>query len=327
MARWHFGTQTYPVTTETRWRHRFTLLSVCVAVLLISWGGLVTSIDAGLAVPDWPASFGSYDPFKTGFEDPTDPNARWWHRLPILAEHGHRLIGALMGILTIILALWTWRADPRRWMRNLGFAALGLVVVQGILGGLRVVWVSLDLAVVHACTAQIFFALLVAMTLFTSKSWLRADSVPPRSPATRRLTGLAIATVGLLYVQIILGALLRHPGAGVHPLFVVIHITGAFVVLGLVVSVFLTVRTHFEEQRLLRRGSAFMMSLVLLQIVLGFSAYAVLLYETSMARRSVIQVVLNSTHLVIGALLMATAVSTALLALRRPTTSASSPPE
>lgn len=326
MARWHFGTQTYPVTTETTWRHRFSLLSVCVAVLLISWGGLVTSIDAGLAVPDWPASFGSYDPFKTGFEDPTDPNARWWHHLPILAEHGHRLIGALMGLLTIILALWTWRADPRRWMHKLGAAALGLVIVQGILGGLRVVWVSLDLAVVHACTAQIFFALLVAMTLFTSKGWLQADSVPSRAPAARRLSRLAVATIGVLYVQIILGALLRHPGAGVHPLFVAVHITGAFVVLGLVLSVFLTVRKHFAGQRLLRRGASFMMSLVLAQIVLGFSAYFVLLYETSLALRSTLQVVLNSTHLVVGALLMAATVSTALLSLRRPTR-ASSPPE
>jgi cytochrome c oxidase assembly protein subunit 15 len=324
MARWHFGTQTYPVTAETRWRHRFSILAVCVAVLLISWGGLVTSIDAGLAVPDWPASFGSYDPFKTGFEDPSDPNARWWHRLPILAEHGHRLIGALMGILTIILALWTWRADPRRWMRTLGVVAVGLVIVQGVLGGLRVIWVSLDLAVVHACFAQIFFALLVAMTLFTSRGWLRATSVPARGPATRRLTGLGLATIGMLYVQIILGALLRHPGAGVHPLFVAVHITGAFVVLGLVATVFGTVRRHFAEQRLLRRGATFMMSLVLVQIVLGFSAYVVLLYETSMALRSTLQVVLNSTHLVVGALLMAATVSTVLLSLRRPSETAPS---
>jgi len=320
MARWHFGTQTYPVTAETRWRHRFSILAVCIAVLLISWGGLVTSIDAGLAVPDWPASFGSYDPFKTGFEDPSDPNARWWHRLPILAEHGHRLIGALMGLLTIILALWTWRADPRRWMHTLGFAALGLVIVQGVLGGLRVVWVSLDLAVVHACVAQIYFALLVAMTLFTAKGWLRADSVPPRTPTTRRLSRLAIATIGVLYVQIILGALLRHPGAGVHPLFVAVHITGAFVVLGVVLSVFLTVRKHFANHRLLRRGASLMMGLVLIQIALGFSAYVVLLYETSLALRSTLQVVLNSTHLVVGALLMAATVSTALLSLRRPST-------
>ena len=320
MARWHFGTQTYPVTTETRWRYRFSILTACIAVLLLSWGALVTSIDAGLAVPDWPASFGSYDPFQTGFEDPNDPAARWWHRLPILAEHGHRLLGALVGILTILLAVWTWRADPRRWMRLLGVTALALVVVQGILGGLRVIWVSLDLAVVHACVAQIYFSLLVAMTLFTSKGWLRAESVPPRSAATRRLTRLSLATLGMLYAQIILGALLRHPGAGVNVLFATIHITGAVFVFALVIAVFTTVRRHFTGYRLLRRGAAYMMGLVLLQIALGIAAYLVLLYETSMALRSTLQVVLNSMHLVVGALLMAAAVCTALVSLRRPAT-------
>lgn len=308
----------YPTTNELRWRHRFSLLTVGVTVLLISWGGLVTSIDAGLAVPDWPASFGSYDPFQTGFEDPTDPSARWWHRLPILAEHGHRLIGALVGLLTVVLALWTWRADRRRWMRWLGFAALGLVIVQGVLGGLRVIWVSLDLAVVHACTAQIYFSLLVAMTLFTSRGWAQADSVPPGDASSRRLGWLGLATVAMLYVQIILGALLRHPGAGVSPLFAGIHITGAFTVFGLVLATFLVVYKHFDGYRLLRRGTWAMLGLVLAQIALGFTAYIVLLYEAPQALRSVWQIVLNTSHLVVGAFLMASTVATTLLALRRP---------
>ncbi len=319
MATLGFEDGALPVTPGTRRRYHFSLLAVVFAVLLLSWGGLVTSIDAGLAVPDWPSSFGSYDPLATGFQDPTDPEARWWDRLPILAEHGHRLIAALVGLLTLVLALWTWRADPRGWMRKLGFAALGLVIFQGILGGLRVVWVSLDLAVVHACLAQIFFATLVAMALFTSKGWLRADAVLPRSPQAGRLSLLAGATVAALYVQIIFGALLRHPGAGVHPLFAGIHLTGAFVVGGLVLATFSFVRNHFDGHRLLKRAAWSMLGAVAVQFMLGFSALLVLVVETRMAQRSVVQVVLSSSHLVVGALLMAAAVCLLLLSLRRPT--------
>ncbi len=318
MAPLRLDAQFYPATPATQRRYRFSLITVVFAVLLISWGGLVTSIDAGLAVPDWPTSFGSLDPFNTGFADPNDPGARWWDRLPILAEHGHRLVAALVGLLTLVLALWTWRADPRGWMRRLGFAALGLVVFQGVLGGLRVVWVSLDLAVVHACVAQIFFALLVAMALFTSKGWLRAETVLPRSPQARRLRVLAVAAVAALYVQIILGALLRHPGTGVHPVFAGVHVTGAFVVIGLALATFSCVRTYFGHYRLLNRAAWSMLGAVATQVVLGFSALLVLVVETQLARRSVAQVVLSSSHLVVGALLMAAAVSLALLSLRSP---------
>ena len=318
MARLLFADPAFAVTPEVRWRYWFSIVAVVVSVALISWGGLVTSIDAGLAVPDWPSSFGSYDPLATGFEDPANPSSRWWHHLPILAEHGHRLLGALVGLLIVVLALWTWRVDPRRWMRRLGFAALGLVILQGILGGLRVIWVSLDLAVVHALTAQLFFSMLVAMTLFTSRGWLRATSVPEVLPETRRLRVLSIATVGALYGQIILGALLRHPGEGVHLGFAIVHITGAFVVLGLVLATCSRVRHDFSTNRLLNRAGWIMLGAVVVQLMLGFFAFTVLLFETQLAQRSTTQVVLNSAHLVVGALLLASAVCLMLLALRRP---------
>lgn len=322
MATFSIETPSIPVTPATRWRYRYSILTTAVAVLLISWGGLVTSIDAGLAVPDWPTSFGSYDPFQTGFEDPTDPSARWWHRLPVLAEHGHRLLGALVGFLIIGLALWTWRADPRSWMRKLGFVALGLVIFQGILGGLRVIWVSLDLAVVHALVAQIFFALLVAMTLFTAKGWLQSPSSPPISPALDRLKRLSTATVVVLYIQIILGALLRHPGFGVDLVFSSIHIVGAIAVVVLVLLTFSQVRQHFGDYSLLNRSAWLMLGIVTVQILLGFSAFTILLLDTNLAQRSVLQVVLNSSHLVVGALLMAATVSLWLLSFRK---SASAP--
>ena len=327
MARLRFDDPAYPLPPETRWRYRFSMLAVVVCIALISWGGLVTSIDAGLAVPDWPTSFGSYNPLATGFEDPANPTSRWWHHLPILAEHGHRLLGALVGLLTVALALWTWRFDPRRWMRRLGFAALGLVVFQGILGGLRVIWVSLDLAVVHALAAQLYFSLLVALALFTSTGWLRAESALADGPETKRLGTFAIATVAALYVQIILGALLRHPGAGVHLGFALVHITGAFVVLTLVLATCSRVRQDFSGHRLLNRAAWIMLGAVVVQLMLGFTAFTVLLFETRLAQRSTAQVVLNSAHLVVGTLLLASAVCLALLSVRRPARSQPHPQE
>ena len=306
-----------PAGRETHWRHRFSLAGVALCVILMGWGGFVTSIDAGLAVPDWPTSFGSYDPVTTGFSDPTDPDARWWQYTPVLAEHGHRLLGALLGLWVLILALWTWRTEARSWMRRLSGAALGLVVLQGVLGGLRVVWVSLDLAVVHAFGAQLLFGLLLALTLFTSASWVAAIDIPQEHADTRRLRLLSAATVIVLIGQILLGALLRHPGGGVHLGFAVVHIVGAIVVLGLIVVTCGGIRRDFAANRLLNRAAWVMMGAVFVQLTLGFLAFAVLLIEHSMAMRSTMQVVLNSAHLVMGAVLFGAAVCTLLLLMRR----------
>lgn len=304
-----------------RWRHRFTVATVVVTVALIGWGGFVTSIDAGMAVPDWPASFGSFDPFQTGFHDPSDPAAQWWNRVPILAEHGHRLLGALTGLLTLVLAAWTWLADPRRWMRWLGVAALVLVTIQGVLGGLRVVFVSLNLAVVHACVAQIFFSLLIALALFTSRGWVEAEGVGDGyagTAAAGRLRWVAMLTAAALYGQIILGALLRHPGTGIDPLLAGTHMAWAFVAAGLLVAAFVMVRRRLPGQRLLQRATQAAVGLLVLQIVLGFTAYFVLLDEAGILQPSNFQVVVNSSHLIVGAFLMASSVALTLLAWRRP---------
>lgn len=317
MTGWSIPVRPYAHCGRSRWW--FAVLTAFFTLALISWGGFVTTIDAGMAVPDWPSSFGSYDPFKTGFYDPTDPSAQWWHRTPILAEHGHRLLGALVGLLTLGLALWTWRSDPRRWLHKLGFAALGLVILQGILGGIRVTENSLTLAAVHGATAQLFFSLIVAIALFTSPAWMEARAVPADGAPTRRLRRLALGTVGALYGQIILGVLLRHPGQGIAIHFAVVHIAGAFVVTGLVLAVFIHVQKYFESNRLLNQAAWAMLWLVTLQFALGLSAYLVLLYETPVVLRSTWQVILRTAHVATGALLMGSTVVLALLALRRRT--------
>lgn len=275
-------------------RFRFTLVALAAAVGLLSWGAFVTSIDAGLAVPDWPTSFSSYDPFN--------PWPDWWTVTPVLAEHGHRLAGALVGLLTLVLAVWTAVSDPRGWMKRVGWAALVLVVVQGVLGGLRVVWVSLDLAVVHACTAQLFFALLASMALFVSNSWQTL-------PGTRtRLERAAVALPGThasaaIFVQIALGALLRHPGTGIDPILAGLHLFWAGVTLVLTLRHAAWLRTAWATHPLAGRFSRAIGLVVLLQIALGFVAYFVLLDEQGVLRPSNLQVVVNSLHLVVGAAL------------------------
>ena len=110
--------------SDWTWRRRFSVATVITTVLLLSWGGVVTSIGAGMAFPDWPTSLGSYNLLN--------PVEGWWQVPAYLAEHGHRLIASLVGLLTVILAAWTWWEDPRAWMRKLGLGAVALVVAAGV---------------------------------------------------------------------------------------------------------------------------------------------------------------------------------------------------
>jgi cytochrome c oxidase assembly protein subunit 15 len=291
-----------------KWRHRFSWLTLLTTVLLICWGGVVTSIGAGMAFPDWPTSLGSYN-----LINPVD---EWWAVPAYLAEHGHRLVASVVGMLTVVLAAWTWWTDPRAWMRWLGVGAVVLVVVQGILGGLRVLWVSIDLAAVHACVAQLFFAVLVGMTVFTSKTWREGRGMLPDGPTSSRLRGLTYAATGGIYVQIVLGALLRHAGGGVSAGFTAVHVTGAFVVVGLVLAVFVTVEKHFDGVPAVRRAGRGLLGTMGLQFALGLAALLVLLYEQGQSGVTLAPVLLTVGHLVVGALLFGTSIVTTLLVAR-----------
>src|SRR5690242_2755767 len=143
------------------WPHRLAVLLVCATFPLLFIGGLVTGKGAGLAVPDWPTTFG-YNMFLYP-----------WSKMVgnIFYEHSHRLVAAAVGLLTIALALAFWLQERRHWLRRLGVAALLLVILQGVIGGLRVVLLEHTLAIVHAAFAQAFFALTVSLTIFTSPDW------------------------------------------------------------------------------------------------------------------------------------------------------------
>jgi cytochrome c oxidase assembly protein subunit 15 len=181
-----------------KWLHRFVFFTAIATLFLICSGGMVTSKGVGLAVPDWPTTFG-YNMFLF-------PVSKWVGG--IVFEHTHRLVASVVGFLTIILAVWLWRGEDRRWLRNLGFAALGLVILQGVLGGLRVTLLKDEIGIFHACLAQMFFGLLIVITLATSRLWQRISIAG--APSARVLARIAIMTTVVIYVQLGLGATMRH---------------------------------------------------------------------------------------------------------------------
>jgi cytochrome c oxidase assembly protein subunit 15 len=283
--------------------HRFAAFVTASTVLLIVAGGLVTSTGSGLAVPDWPTTYG-----WSMFTFPLDKMVGG-----IRYEHGHRLIATSVGMLTIVLTVWLWLAEPRRWVRRLGVAALAAVCAQGLLGGLTVLFfLPAPVSIAHAGLAQIFFCLLVAITLFTSRSW---ETMGQRGPLDdRRLRLVASATTVAIYVQILVGATMRHTGAGLAipdfpfvfgglfpPDFttgIAIHYThrlGALVVAGAILATAGHVWFHHRSINWLTRPALLAVLLVVIQISLGGL--------TVLTRRAVS---VNTAHVVTGALLLAT---------------------
>ena len=187
---------------DNRWLHRFAVASAVATFLLLGAGGLVTSHEAGMSVPDWPNSYG-YNMFAF-------PISKWTGG--IFYEHTHRLWASVVGLMTTILAVWLWMKDSRRWMKWLGLAAFLLVIVQGILGGLRVVLIKADLGVIHGVVGQTFFVLMCAIALFTSGFWQKIAEQKLDVP--RGLRNLVLATTVMIFLQLILGATMRGQHAG-----------------------------------------------------------------------------------------------------------------
>lgn len=185
------------------WLNRFAVVTAAATFMLIGLGGLVTSHDAGMSVPDWPTSYG-YNMFALPI--------KFW-RGGALFEHTHRLLASAVGLLTTILAVWIWLKDPRRWMHWLGLAAFLGVVAQGVLGGLRVRWQMNDLGLIHGAVAQAFFVVVCAIALFTSRRW-NALAARKRSTVPRGLRGHVLFVTLLIFAQLLIGATMRHQHAG-----------------------------------------------------------------------------------------------------------------
>jgi cytochrome c oxidase assembly protein subunit 15 len=186
------------------WLHRIALLTAVATFPLIFMGGLVTSHQAGMSVPDWPNSYG-YNMFLF-------PPRLWIGG--ILYEHTHRLMATVVGMLSIVLTMWAWATETRRWVRWLATAVLCMVILQGVLGGLRVVLVKLDLAIVHACVAQAFFCLAALVAVVTSRGWMRAPDLSEVDAGGQKLIRLGVIALAVIYLQLIAGAVMRHYEAG-----------------------------------------------------------------------------------------------------------------
>jgi cytochrome c oxidase assembly protein subunit 15 len=291
--------------------HRFAKFVAACTVLLVLAGSLVTSTDSGLSVPDWPTTYG-WNMF-------TFPPSKWVGG--ILYEHGHRLIASTVGFLTIVLAVWLAVSDPRRWMKRLGGAALAAVIAQGVLGGLTVMFfLPPAISTAHAGLAEIFFCLTVAIALFTSQGWIDGYAAAGRNvrnavgdPGLRRL---ATATTALIYCQILVGATMRHTGAGLaipdFPLMfghlwpthwdakIAVHFTHRAGALFALLAVVATSTTVWKRYRAgghdeFTRPAALLAVLVVVQIALGAA--------TVLSRRDVW---INSVHVVCGALVLTT---------------------
>jgi cytochrome c oxidase assembly protein subunit 15 len=296
--------------------HLFALFVAASTALLIFAGGLVTSTESGLSVPDWPTTYGWFM-----FTFPLDKMVGG-----IFYEHTHRLIASVVGLLIIGLAAWLWKVEPRRWVRRLGYVALAAVITQGILGGITVLWFLPDaISIAHAGLAQIVFCLTIAIALFTSPGWRRAYA-RARTPLApdRALQSVAIATTVLTYVQIIVGATMRHTGAGlaipdfpfafgylVPPVWsaaIAIHYAhrvGAVIVSVLALATAGHVLYHHRGRAELRRPSLLLLTLLTIQITLG--ALTVLTGK---------HYIINSLHVVTGAAFLATSLVLTLRAWR-----------
>ncbi len=284
-------------TKHHPWLHSYAVFLACATFLLIVAGALVTSNDAGLSVPDWPTSFGSF-------------------RMPrmvggVLYEHGHRMIAGAVGVLTVFLAVWLWVREPRRRVRALGGIAVLAVIAQAVLGGITVLfYLPVAISVGHATLAQLFFCITVSLALFTRADgrWDEHGLEDTSAPSLRVLT--AATTLSIL-LQLVLGAALRHSGLGIAP-----HLVGAAVVVLLVAWVLARVLTRFAQERRLRQSALLLLGLLVAQVFLGIGSYLMRLATRDAPQPLPGVVAVTTAHVAVGALVLAASLVTTLEAFR-----------
>ncbi|MBS0207336.1 MAG: COX15/CtaA family protein [Planctomycetes bacterium] len=307
--------------TDSPWLHRLSVALVCATFPLIWVGAMVTTHEAGMAVPDWPTTYG-YNPLRypwvTWLTGPFD----------LFIEHGHRLLVTPVGLMTIALAWLAWRRDRRNWVHWFSLALLGVVCVQAVIGGMRVTLDARTLARLHACVGPLYFALAAAMAAFTSKYW-RSEAQPVINHAGGKLHRLASLTALLAYLQIIVGAHLRHLSLGFTPsqfeVIVWFHLLLALALTAHIVLAFVCVRRSFAGERLLARPAAALVALLLVQLVLGCATWVTnfgwptwmhwlsLAEDYVIAQEGLLQATVTTAHVAVGSLILATS---GVLALR-----------
>jgi cytochrome c oxidase assembly protein subunit 15 len=275
--------------------HRFAIFTACATLVLVVVGALVTSNDAGLSVPDWPTSFGSY------------------YKIPRMVggvqyEHGHRMVAEVVGFLTIVLAVWTWLVDKRLVLRLLVLGAISTVIMQGILGGLTVLlFLPPAISSAHAALAQTFFCIVVSIVLCTGRRWVEEQ---PRAELDQRrpaLFTLTLLSIFVLYVQLILGAMFRHHGLSWWP-----HVLNAGLVAIVLSWTAVRAISVYPKLDAVRRPATAMLFLMVAQLCLGFLAFITRVMWGRNAQSEVPMVISTVVHVAVGALLLATTVVLAI---------------
>lgn len=292
-------------STYNPWLHRLALSTVCVALVTLVAGALVTSKNAGMAFRDWPTSDGhnmlTY-PWLADF-------ARDWDKF---LEHGHRLAGMLIGLWSIGLVWFITRNEPRRWVKLAAVGVLVGVILQGLLGGFRVWLDERGLAMLHGAFAACVFSLMAVVATALSRTWVTAKErfTDVRLSAVR---SLALMTVGVLAIQYILGGLIRHKGTGLHE-----HL--GLGILALLIVTTNAIVAHRSGIVWLRRSAWLLLAIVLVQVALGGAAWITKFgFGTTgyvAVADSIQQIVFRTAHTVVGILVFMTAVVHAARVLR-----------
>jgi cytochrome c oxidase assembly protein subunit 15 len=281
--------------------NRFAILVACATFFLIIAGALVTSNDAGLATEDWPLSNGQFFPAMVG---------------NLFYEHGHRMIATTVGMLTIVLMIYTLRKEKRQWVRRLSVIALLAVIAQGLLGGLTVkLMLPIGVSTAHATLAQLFFCITVSLAVFTSRSWMEARTLPEEK-GVMPLRYLCTAALVTIFLQLILGATLRHSAEWDEHLptnLILAHVFGALAVVIALGNAALAVLRRHKGERFLTVPATIALTLLVVQLFLGHAAYLTRLASPAAPQPLNPMIGITVAHVACGALVF---VTTIVLTLR-----------
>jgi cytochrome c oxidase assembly protein subunit 15 len=334
--------ETQPLNLEiSRWPNRLALVLCCATFPLVWVGGLVTTYQAGMAFADWPTSDGHFLFFYPWLD---------WLRGPwdLFIEHGHRMLGAVIGLLTIALCTSMWLTRQPRWLKMLSLVALAAVIFQGVLGGMRVLLDKQTVAQIHGCFGPAFFALTAALATVTSRRWQHSPTVPVgrsekdlgranSSPTDtvglcNSLIALAVATPLLAYLQLVLGSQLRHfDPASSHAVFrtyVVFHIIVGIALSVHIVVTALSFRRKAPQAKALVLPAFILVALVLCQLYLGAATWIVnhgtpafladwgWVDPTPVVAHGWRQAQITTAHVAVGSLILAVSTVLAVFAVR-----------
>ena len=268
------------------------MFTACAAFVVITAGALVTSNDAGLSVPDWPTSFGylvKVPHFVGG----------------VRYEWSHRMVAGTLGMLTLAIAIWTLLVERRRWLRWLAIGALCTFVTQATLGGMTVLFFQPPwLSTAHATVAQTFFCIAVAIALFTGRLWIEEPSRVDFDSRRPSLFTLTLLSIFLLYVQLILGGMFRHHGMSWWP-----HVVHAVLVAFVLSWTAIRAISVYSDIDAVRRPAILMLSLLITQLCLGFTAFLTrVAWGRNAVQPELPMVAATVAHVAVGALLLATTV-------------------